>query len=223
MIQIAPSVLGADFGHLADEIRDADHAGITMYHLDIMDGHFVPNISFGPGVVRTIDRLTDRFLDVHLMLSEPERYFEAFVRAGADSITFHLEVHPDPAPFARQLKNLGIHAGISINPDMPVERVLPHLQHFDLLLIMSVFPGFGGQKFIESALGSIRTTREYIDSHNLRTRIQVDGGIDRTNASAVVAAGADILVMGTGFFGQPDRASLVQEISQLQSVREKRS
>ncbi len=221
MVQIAPSVLGADLGRLADEIKSADQAGIRMYHLDIMDGHFVPNISFGPGVVKTIDRLTNGFLDVHLMLSEPEKYFEPFVKAGADSITFHLEVHPDPAPYANQLRGLGVETGISINPDMPVERVLPYLKHFDLLLIMSVFPGFGGQKFIESALGSIRTARSYIDSHSLKTKIQVDGGIDGNNAAEVVAAGADILVMGTGFFGSSDRAQLVQEISRLTSARER--
>lgn len=222
MIQIAPSVLGADFGRLADEIRSADQTGITMYHLDIMDGHFVPNISFGPGIVKTIDQLTSGFLDVHLMLSEPEKYFSAFVRAGADNITFHLEVHPDPTPHAQQLRGLGVQAGISINPDMPVERVLPYLKHFDLLLIMSVFPGFGGQKFIESSLESIRTARAYIDAHELKTRIQVDGGVDSSNAAGVVSAGADILVMGTGFFGRQDRAKLVREIAQLESVRENR-
>ena len=222
MVQIAPSVLGADFGRLADEIRSADQAGIKMYHLDIMDGHFVPNISFGPGIVKTIDRLTSGFLDVHLMLSEPEKYFGAFVKAVADSITFHLEVHPDPMPYVKQLTELGVRAGISINPDMPVERVLPFLQHFDLLLIMSVFPGFGGQAFIESALGSIRTARTYIDSHHLKTQIQVDGGVDGNNAAEVAAAGADILVMGTGFFGRQDRTQLVQEISHLGSGREQR-
>lgn len=221
MIQIAPSVLGADFGHLADEIKSADQAGIRMYHLDIMDGHFVPNISFGPGVVKTIDKLTGGFLDVHLMLSEPEKYFEPFVKAGADSITFHLEVHPNPLPYADQLRKLGVQAGISINPDMPVERVLPFLSHFDLLLIMSVFPGFGGQKFIPTALNAIRAARAHIDLHHLKTQIQVDGGIDSGNAAEVVSAGADILVMGTGFFGRQDRAQLVQDISRLNSIRER--
>jgi len=223
MIQIAPSVLGADFGRLADEIKSADQAGIRMYHLDIMDGHFVPNISFGPGIVKTIDKLTGGFLDVHLMLSEPEKYFEPFVKAGADSITFHLEVHPEPVAYADKLRQLGVQTGISINPDMPVERVLPFLAEFDLLLIMSVFPGFGGQKFIESALTSIRTARAYIDSHHLRTQIQVDGGVDGSNAAEVVAAGANILVMGTGFFGRQDRAQLVQDISRLGVKREQRA
>jgi len=127
MAKIAPSILGADFAHLADDIASAELAGIQIYHLDIMDGHFVPNLSFGPGVVKTINGLTDKFLDVHLMLSEPEKYFEPFVKAGADNITFHLEVHPDPRKNAAEIKGYGIKAGISINPDMPVEKVLPYL------------------------------------------------------------------------------------------------
>jgi ribulose-phosphate 3-epimerase len=215
MAQIAPSILGANFAHLSDEIASADQAGIKLYHLDIMDGHFVPNISFGPGIVKTINGLTNAFLDVHLMLSEPEKYFDPFTKAGADSITFHLEVHPNPEPLAQALKRAGVQAGISINPDMPVERVLPFLRHFDLLLIMSVFPGFGGQKFIESALPKISIARDYIDDHGLKTLIEVDGGIDGNNAAEVVAAGADLLVMGTGFFGRQDRGKLVEEISHM--------
>lgn len=219
MAQIAPSVLGADFAHLADEIASADRAGISMYHLDIMDGHFVPNISFGPGIVKMVHKLTRAFLDVHLMLTQPEKYFEPFVKAGADSITFHLEVHPDPMPFARQLRELGIKAGISINPDMPVESVLKCLKEFDYLLIMSVFPGFGGQKFIESALPKISIARHYVDDHGLKTQIEVDGGIDAANAAKVAAAGADVLVMGTGFFGVQDRKRLVESISGLEPKR----
>ncbi|MFZ1684024.1 MAG: ribulose-phosphate 3-epimerase [Candidatus Zixiibacteriota bacterium] len=215
MAILAPSVLAADFGHLADDIQSSDAVGVTFYHLDIMDGHFVPNISFGPGVVRTIDTLTPGYLDVHLMLSEPEKYFEPFAKAGADSITFHLEVHPDPRAIAEQVKKLGVKAGISINPDMPVERVLPYLEHFDLFLVMSVFPGFGGQKFIEGAIPKIASAREFIDRHNLPTQIEVDGGVDIDNAARVVAAGADILVMGTGFFGRSDRKEIVQQVARL--------
>jgi ribulose-phosphate 3-epimerase len=212
MPQIAPSVLGADFAHLADDIASAEAAGVHLFHLDIMDGHFVPNISFGPAIVKTINGLTDRYLDCHLMLSQPEKFFEPFVKAGSDSVTFHLEVHPDPRAHARKLHELGVKAGISINPDMPIEKVLPHLEYFDLLLIMSVFPGFGGQAFMPSALPKIQIAREFIDRHSLPTRIEVDGGIDQSNASKVISAGADILVMGTAFFGSADRAGLVRSL-----------
>ncbi|MBK7143214.1 MAG: ribulose-phosphate 3-epimerase [bacterium] len=215
MAKIAPSILGADFSRLGDEIASCEQAGISIYHLDIMDGHFVPNISFGPGVVKTVDRLTDHLLDVHLMLSEPEKYFEPFAKAGADYITFHLEVHPDPTKYAEQLRQLGIKPGISINPDMPVEKVLPFLEHFDLLLLMSVFPGFGGQSYIESVTPKIAAARDYVDHHHLHTQIEVDGGIDRNNARKVVEAGADLLVMGTGFFGVTERKSLVNEIERI--------
>src|SRR5574340_879080 len=136
MAKIAPSILAADFARLEDDIASAEQAGVELYHLDIMDGHFVPNLSFGPGVVQTINGLTDKFLDVHLMLSEPEKYFKPFVKSGADNITFHLEVHPDPVRYAEEIMRLGVKAGISINPDMPVERVLPYLEHFDFLLVM---------------------------------------------------------------------------------------
>ncbi len=215
MAEIAPSVLGADFGHLEREINKADNAQVDMLHLDIMDGHFVPNISFGPGIVKTINNLTDTFLDVHLMLSQPERYFNAFKKAGADNITFHIEVHPNPVQYARIIKALGCQAGISLNPDTPVEHVLPYLEEFDFLLVMSVFPGFGGQSFIPSALQTITAARRFIDKEHLTTRIQVDGGIKSDNAPEVVAAGADILVMGTAFFQAEDSQSLTRQIQSL--------
>ncbi|MBD3403468.1 ribulose-phosphate 3-epimerase [candidate division GN15 bacterium] len=215
MATLAPSILGADFSRLGDEIQSADAAGVRFFHLDIMDGHFVPNISYGPGIVKTIDKLTDGFLDAHLMLSEPEKYFDAFKKAGADAITFHLEVHPDPLPYAQQIRQLGLQPGLSLNPDMPIEKALPFLAHFDLLLIMSVFPGFGGQSFIEDTIGRIRTAREHIDRESLTTKISVDGGVDRTNAERVVEAGADILVMGTAFFTSDDRPGLVKHVNSL--------
>lgn len=213
--KIAPSILAADFSKLADDIKDCDSLKVDWLHLDIMDGHFVPNISFGPSLVNTINKLTDKFLDVHLMLSEPEKYFEPFARAGADLITFHIEVHPEPVAPAKVLKEMGIKSGLSLNPATDIEKVLPYLEHFDLLLVMSVNPGFGGQSFIESVLPKIKTAREYIDKNNLSTMIEIDGGIDENNAQRVVDAGVDILVIGSSFFGASDRQALTQKVQSL--------
>jgi len=193
----------------------ADQVGVDMLHLDIMDGHFVPNISFGPAIVKTINKMTDLFLDVHLMLTEPEKYFDDFIKAGADSITFHYEVHPNPVPLAKVLKSKGCQAGLSINPDGDVEKILPFLKDFDLFLMMSVFPGFGGQKFIESVLPKIKRVKEYIVENNLNTTIQVDGGVDGNNADKVVSVGADILVMGTAFFGSDNQTALMDKVKAL--------
>ena len=215
MAILAPSVLAADFARLGEEIKDAEQNGADYFHLDIMDGHFVPNISFGPAIVKTVNRLTDGFLDVHLMLTEPEKYFEDFAKAGADNITFHISVHPDPVAHAEAIRKLGIKAGISVNPDVLVDRVKPYLEHFDTLLLMSVFPGFGGQKFIDSVLPKIAEAREFIDKHGLSTKISVDGGVDAENAKMVVNAGADILVMGTAFFHSDDRAAMIKLVNQL--------
>ena len=213
--KIAPSILAADFSKLAEEIKDCDSLNVDWLHLDIMDGHFVPNISFGSGIVKTIDKLTDKFLDVHLMLSEPEKYFEPFAKAGADLITFHIEVHPDPVAHAKVLKEMGIKTGLSLNPPTEIEKVLPYLEHFDLLLVMSVNPGFGGQSFIESVIPKIEKAREYIDKHNLSTLIEIDGGIDENNAQRVVDAGVDILVIGTSFFGAADRQAFIKQVQSL--------
>ncbi|MDF1545831.1 MAG: ribulose-phosphate 3-epimerase [bacterium] len=215
MAQIAPSILAADFTRLGEEIADCDRLGVDLLHLDIMDGHFVPNISFGPAVVQTIDRTTEKFLDVHLMLSEPEKYFEPFKKAGADLITFHIETHPNPEACVKQLRALNVATGISLNPDKKAELVLPYLHLFDYLLVMSVFPGFGGQSFIESSLDTVRIAREHITKNKLQTKIEVDGGVDSGNADRVVEAGADILVMGTAFFKAADRSKLVKETQAL--------
>lgn len=215
MAILAPSILGADFSKLAEEIQSADVAGAGFYHLDIMDGHFVPNISFGPGLVKTIDGLTDGYLDVHLMLTKPESFFEPFHKAGADAITFHLGVHDDPVPHANRISGLGIETGLALNPDDKFSEAEKFIEHFDLLLLMSVYPGFGGQSFIESTLPKIEAARKYIDSHGLPTRISVDGGVDGSNCETVFSAGADILVMGSAFFGSSDRAGLIKRVKEL--------
>lgn len=215
MIKLAPSVLGADFARLAEDIKSVDDCGADWFHLDIMDGHFVPNISFGSSIVKTVNNLSEKYLDVHLMLSEPEKYFEDFYKAGADAITIHVEVHPDPTEYLIQLKEMGVAAGLSLNPDAKAEQVLPYLKHCDLLLVMSVFPGFGGQSFIESSLDTIAKARKYIDDNNLSTIISVDGGVDAGNAQKVVEAGADVLVMGSAFFKSSERQQLTDMVHNL--------
>ena len=215
MIKIAPSVLGADFAKLGEDIKSVDSASADWHHLDIMDGHFVPNISFGPAVVKTIDKMSDRYLDVHLMLSEPEKYFEAFAKAGADGITFHIEIHPDPTEHLKSIREMGLDAGISLNPDAKAEQILPYLKHADQLLVMSVFPGFGGQSFIESALDTVTSARKHIDENNLTCLISVDGGVCPENMQQVVDAGADVLVMGSAFYRSDDRKGLVKQVHNL--------
>lgn len=215
MAKIAPSLLAADFSKLEKEIKDCDSLKVDWLHLDIMDGHFVPNISFGPAFVKTIDKLTDKFLDVHLMLSEPEKYFEPFAKAGADLITFHIEIHPDPVAHAKALKEMGIKSGLSLNPPTDIEKVLPYLEHFNLLLVMSVNPGFSGQSFIESVIPKIEKARRYIDKHCLSTLIEIDGGVDENNAQRVVDAGVDILVIGSSFFGATNRDALTKKVQSL--------
>ncbi len=215
MAKIAPSVLGADFSRLGEDIKDCERLGVDWLHLDIMDGHFVPNISFGPGLVKTIDELTDKFLDVHLMLSEPQKYFEPFAKVGADLVTFHIEVHQDPRKHSRALKKLGVKAGISLNPKTLINKVLRHLEHFDLLLVMSVQPGFGGQKFMESALPKVEKARSFIDKNKLNCLIEIDGGVDGENAKRCVDAGADIIVIGNAFFKSTDRRALTKQIQSM--------
>ena len=215
MIEIAPSVLAADFSRLGAEIADTAAAGADRLHLDIMDGHFVPNISYGPDIVRTVNRLTGLPLDVHLMLTNPKAFFEPFAAAGADAITFHIEVHPDPVAHLKRLEEMKVARGLSLNPDRTAESVLPFLELCDQLLVMSVFPGFGGQRFIEETLRTVEAARRYIDRHRLRTQIAIDGGIDGNNAQRAVDAGADLLIMGSAFYRSTDRAGLVRKVHGL--------
>lgn len=215
MIKLAPSILGADFGHLHAEIVKTNHSGCDWIHLDIMDGHLVPNISFGPALVKYIDNNSDLFLDSHLMISNPEKYLEVYAEAGSDLIVIHYEIEPDTIPLLKKIKNLGCRAGLSINPNTPLEAVTNILDYCDLLLIMTVHPGFAGQKFMGRVVPKIRQAREFINSHQLKIELEVDGGVSLQTASEVIDAGADVLVAGSAFYKSGDYAEFTRKIKEL--------
>ncbi|HVR69763.1 MAG TPA: ribulose-phosphate 3-epimerase [Vicinamibacteria bacterium] len=201
---LAPSILAADFGRLADEVRLAEQGGAGAIHVDVMDGHFVPNITVGPAVVKAVRRATRLPLDVHLMIEHADRYLDAFVEAGANWISLHVEALAHLQRSVAHLRSHGVKAGVALNPATPlaaVEEILPEL---DFVLLMSVNPGFGGQSFIPSTMDKVRRLRAQIEGRSLQARIEVDGGVDAGNARALVAAGAEILVAGTAVFGQGD-------------------
>ena len=211
-IEISPSVLGADLMRLGEEIRMVEALGIHWLHLDNMDGHFAPNISFGPDFVRAIRRQTKLFLDTHLMLSEPMKYIEAYARAGADLITVHAEADDNCAEVLEAIHALGVKAGVSINPETPVEALEPLLPLCDLVLVMTVKPGFGGQTLREDCVAKIPKIREMIAETGRDILIEVDGGVKQSNAAQVIEAGADVLVMGTGLFSADDPKAVVKTV-----------
>jgi ribulose-phosphate 3-epimerase len=208
-IEIVPSILSADFARLADEIAIVESAGVKMVHLDVMDGHFVPNITIGPPVIAKLRKQSRLAFDAHLMISEPARYAGAFAQAGADNITFHIEVTDEPDKIIDQIHALGCTAGISLNPETPVEAIEKAAPHCDMVLVMTVHPGFGGQVFIDEAARKIVTIREIVGPS---IRIEVDGGIDPRTAPIVVSYGADTLVAGNAIFGRPDRIAATNAI-----------
>jgi ribulose-phosphate 3-epimerase len=209
---VLPSLLACDFGHLAEEIREVEAAGATALHLDIMDGHFVPNLSFGIPVVEAIRRATELVLDVHLMLDNPADYIEAFRKAGADVLTVHAEVLPDPRPVLERIRELGALAGLSLNPPFDVALLEPALPHCDLVLVMSVMPGFGGQQFDPIALDKLRWLSAHPDCQAL---LEVDGGVNEQTIADCAAAGADLLVAGTAVFGAADYESQLALLNKL--------
>ena len=209
--RIAPSILAADFGHLAEEIdRIAPH--VDLLHVDVMDGHFVPNISLGPPVIASLRRATDLYLDCHLMITDPLTYLEAMKAAGADGVTVHIEAVPDPTSVIAEAIHLDLDIGLALNPPTPVSAVEPYLDQVDLVLAMSVHPGFGGQEFMELILPKIEELREIIDSRTLSADIEVDGGIDLRTASPAREAGADVFVAGTSVFRADAPLAAIEEL-----------
>jgi ribulose-phosphate 3-epimerase len=207
MIKLAPSILSADFARLGEQIDEAARAGADYIHVDVMDGHFVPNITIGAPVVAAIRPLTSLPLDVHLMIERPERYISDFVKAGADIITVHVEASPHLLSTIKAIKELGVRAGVSLNPPTPLSAVDEFIHQVDLVLIMSVNPGFGGQSFIPETLPRIASMRKIIDDRRPGIELEVDGGINADNAPDIVEAGADVLAVGNSVFRAEDGIS----------------
>ena len=212
MFEIAPSILSADFTRLAEEIRAVEAGGAKILHVDVMDGRFVPNITIGLPVVKSIRKFTDLTIDTHLMIVEPSRYAAEFVKAGANMVSVHVEIDPHLQRTLTAIREAGGQAGIAINPATPLVSLEEALPFADFVLLMSVNPGFGGQKFISTALDKLRRLRRMIDERGLNVKIEIDGGIDASNIEKIVEAGAEIIVSGTGVFGKGNGTEGVKEL-----------
>ena len=218
-VRIAPSILNADFARLADQVAIVEHAGADFLHVDVMDGHFVPNITIGVPVVRALKRATALPLDVHLMISDPDRYLEAFVDAGAAMLTVHVEVLPHLQRTLARIRELGAKAGAAINPGTPIAVLSEVASDLDHVLVMSVNPGFGGQHFIPRSLEKVSALRTWLAASGSPAAIEVDGGVDLGNAHALASAGASILVAGTAIFGAPDPAAATVALRRAADAR----
>ncbi len=209
---IAPSMLKCDFGNLQQEVGSLDAAGFPVLHLDVMDGHFVPNLSYGPMVIKSMRKLTNTPFDAHLMISDPAKYLQEYIDSGCEAITFHLEAVPEPRPLLESIRNSDSVAGLAINPATPLEAAEPWLQYCDLLLVMSVKPGFGGQAFMPEVLSKVQRAREIAGE---RLIISMDGGVAAGTIEECAAAGADLFVAGSSVFDEPDYESASQQLSRL--------
>lgn len=216
MIHIAPSILAADFSRLGEQVAEVEQAGVTRLHVDVMDGHFVPNLSMGPVVLEGLRPRTKLFIEVHLMVTDPAKFTGPFRAKGADLVIVHHEVLPDAMPVLEEIKASGAKAGLAINPDAPVEVLERYLPVLDMALCMTVFPGFGGQAFIPDSINRIMRLRRLIEEHNPRCDLEVDGGIDAKTAPAALAAGANVIVVGTGIFRH--RHGITAAVRELQQI-----
>ena len=213
---LAPSLLAADFAFLGQQLKDAEAAGAEIAHIDIMDGHFVPNLSMGPGIVEAIRPVSNMVFDVHLMLSEPGRYVESFAKAGADHITIHVESEGNIAEIINHIHELGCSAGITLRPGTPVESLYPFLPMVEMALVMTVEPGFGGQSFMASQVPKVAALRAWADKAGKPLHVEVDGGIKAANAASVVAAGANMLVAGSSVFNK--KASVADSVNAIRGA-----
>lgn len=222
-MKIAPSILSADFSRLKDEIQAVEAAGADWLHVDVMDGHFVPNITIGPVVVEWVRKVTKIPVDVHLMITDPDKYAPEFIKAGADWVSIHPETCADPNATLRMIRDLGAKASIAVNPDIPLNKVEGCFADIDMILMMTVFPGFGGQAFMPEVLPKIEEVRKLIDQRKLSILVEVDGGIKADNIERVVRAGAEVIVSGSGIFKTPNYAETIgrmrEAVGQAQQTR----
>ncbi|GIN61485.1 ribulose-phosphate 3-epimerase [Robertmurraya siralis] len=210
MVKIAPSILSADFSKLGEEIKDVENGGADYIHVDVMDGHFVPNITIGPLIVEAIRPVTSLPLDVHLMIENPDQYVEAFARAGADFLTVHVEASRHLHRTIQNIKSCGVKAGVVLNPATSIETIKPIIDDVDIVLLMTVNPGFGGQKFIHSVLPKIKEVRDLVRARGLETEIEVDGGVNEETAKLCIDAGANVLVAGSAIYNKSDRKQAIE-------------